>query len=109
MAEQLTLEDELRRRLRNAELPEHPRFDGADYVPQRDDRRLSGQLLRVWQAIQGREWLTLAEISERAEAPQASVSAQLRHLRKRRFGAHVIEREYRGGGLYAYRLADPKA
>ena len=32
-------------------LPDKPRFDGADYVPQRDDVRLTGQLRRVWDVV----------------------------------------------------------
>lgn len=40
--------------------------------------------------------------------PAASVSAQLRHLRKPRFGGFVVEKRPRGDrerGLWEYRLA----
>jgi hypothetical protein len=36
--------------------------------------------------------------------PEASVSAQLRHLRKPRFGGHTVERRYMSNGLYEYKL-----
>ena len=36
--------------------------------------------------------------------PLPSISAQLRHLRKDRFGSHVIDRKYIGDGLYKYRM-----
>ena len=80
------------------------RFDGADYVPTRDDKRLTGQLLRVWDAVRDGRWKTLRQISEATGDPEASISAQLRHLRKERFGAHVVERRHVGNGLYEYRL-----
>lgn len=80
------------------------RFDGADYSPVRDDVRLSGQLLRVWQTMQNGSWRTLDEISRITGDPAASISAQLRHLRKDRFGAHTVEREHISNGLYRYRV-----
>jgi hypothetical protein len=80
------------------------RFDGADYTPERDDVRLSGQILRVWEFMKDGQWRTLKQIAEATKDPEASVSAQLRHLRKERFGSHEIEREYIQNGLYKYRL-----
>ena len=81
-----------------------PRFDGSDYVRARDDVRLKGQLLRVWDCMSDGKWRTLGEIARLTGDPESSVSAQLRHLRKERFGAHTIEKEYREFGLYEYRL-----
>jgi hypothetical protein len=48
------------------------------------------------------EWRTLAEISELTGDPPASISAQLRHLRKARFGAHEVRKIHLGDGLYKY-------
>jgi hypothetical protein len=79
-------------------------FNGSDYVPDRDDGRLSGQLLRIWELMKDSQWRTLSEISEITGDPPASISAQLRHLRKERFGSHTIEKTYLGNGLYNYRL-----
>jgi hypothetical protein len=92
---------------------EAPRFDGDDYVPERDHIRLAGQMLAIYTVIKGGDWLTLREIADESGAPEASVSAQLRHLRKERFGAHTVERRHRGEpaqGLYEYRFeANPQA
>jgi hypothetical protein len=79
-------------------------FDGADYVPARDDPRLTDQLGRVWNVMASGNWHTLKQIAAATGDPEASISAQLRHLRKPRFGGHTVERNYVGNGLYAYRL-----
>ncbi len=81
-------------------------FNGADYVPPRDDPRLGAQLERVYQAVKDGKWHTLAELEQKTGDPPASISAQLRHLRKPRFGSHTVERRHVGGGLYQYRLGD---
>lgn len=82
------------------------RFNGADYQPERDNARLGAQLERVYSAMIDGAWHTLPELAERTGDPPASISAQLRHLRKPRYGAHRIERAYIIRGLYKYRLAD---
>jgi len=56
-------------------------------------------------AVQDGKWRSLKEIASMTGDPEASVSAQLRHLRKARFGGHTIEKSYEGGGLYLYRMA----
>jgi hypothetical protein len=43
-------------------------------------------------------WLTLGEIAEFTEFGEASISAQLRHLRKRRFGCYGVEKRRRQNG-----------
>ena len=81
------------------------RFSGPEYEPDRDRVRLAGQILRIWRAMQGEEWRTLAEIESETGDPQASISAQLRHLRKARFGGHTVDRRQRGdGGTFEYQL-----
>ncbi len=85
-------------------IPPKPRFDGSDYLPWRDDERLTGQLRRVWEVMSDERWHTLREIAEATRDPEASVSAQLRHLRKDRFGAHTVEKDHLGNWLYQYRL-----
>ena len=82
-----------------------PRFNGSDYVPARDDARLAAQHSTIKQLMRDRKWRTLGEIEAVTGYPQASISAQLRHLRKKRFGAFIIEKKYLGRGLYAYRMA----
>jgi len=80
------------------------RFDGDDYEAKRDNARLTGQLLRIWDVVCDEKWRTLREIANLTGDPEASISAQLRHLRKPRFGGHTVERQHIEGGLYKYRL-----
>jgi hypothetical protein len=59
-------------------------------------------------------WLTLDELAKLTHYPPASISAQLRHLRKPQFGAFVVEtrprkvvRDLRGedfGAVWEYQL-----
>jgi len=80
------------------------RFDGPEYQPERDQKRLSGQCLRIFDLMGDGIWRTLAEIEAGTGAPQPSVSAQLRHLRKERFGGHTVNRRCLGQGLFEYQL-----
>ena len=81
-----------------------PRFSGATYSESRDGERLSGQLARVRELMRDGRWRTLAEIAAATGASEAGASARLRDLRKPKHGAHTVEREWRGNGLWAYRL-----
>ena len=90
-----------------------PRFDGPDYEPEHDRQRLQGQMGRIYLALHTADsrglWFTLGELRERTGDPEASISAQLRHLRKPRFGGHTIEKRRRGeagNGLWEYRMGD---
>ena len=83
-------------------LTNRTRFDGDDYDPDRDDVRLTGQIERVYNIIKSGQKMSLSAIAKATGDPEASVSAQLRHLRKERFGSHTISREYVGSGLYLY-------
>ena len=62
------------------------------------------QMLRIWELMQDGGWRTLADIAKATQDPPASISAQLRHLRKKRFGSHEVQKNYLGKGLYEYRL-----
>lgn len=84
------------------------RFNGPEYDPQHDKTRLSKQHERIKELMKDGRWRTIQEISEITNDPGPSVSAQLRHLRKERFGGFLIERRSRGNrikGLFEYRLA----
>jgi hypothetical protein len=87
-----------------ATMPPPLRFDGDDYVPPRDDPRLTGQYYRIFALMRDQAWRSLPEIERRTGAPPASISAQLRHMRKPRFGGHTVNRRYLGDGLYEYQL-----
>jgi hypothetical protein len=82
-------------------------FAGDDYVDERDRPRLRGQIRRVFSVMRDGQWRTLAELAGETGDPEASVSAQLRHLRKPRFGLHTVTKRHRGEasrGLYEYHL-----
>lgn len=86
------------------------RFNGSDYDPRFDDPRLGTQYHRIFALMIDGKWRTLFEISELTGDPPASVSAQLRHMRKKRFGSYVVQKQIRGereNGLYEYRLLRP--
>lgn len=68
---------------------------------------LAGQIERVYLALSSGEWLTLPELHQRTGDSVASISAQIRHLRKRENGSHRILKRRRGrvaSGLFEYRL-----
>lgn len=87
--------------------PPAARFNGSDYKSAFDFSRLRGQQLEIWSLMQDGRWRTLSEIEAVTGFAQASISAQLRHFRKPRFGAHTLEKQPRGdrkNGLFEYRL-----
>jgi len=76
-------------------------------IPEHDDKRLKGQILRVYNCMKDSKWRTLREISDITGDGEASISAQLRHLRKDRFGGHTVNKQSRGerdNGLWEYQL-----
>lgn len=85
-----------------------PAFDGQVYDPLHDDQRMRHQLGMIFAVMMDGSWRTLGEISHvTGNLPEASVSAQLRHLRKPRFGSYVVQkrpRGYRAHGHFEYRL-----
>lgn len=81
-----------------------PHYNGPEYDAERDHARLKSQTERIFELMSDGQWRTLPEIARITRDPPASISAQLRHLRKPRFGAHTIERRSRKGALFEYRL-----
>jgi hypothetical protein len=77
-------------------------FDGPDDPGKTE--RLTGQLERIFTLMKDGVPRTLSDISLATGDPPASISAQLRHLRKPRFGSHTVHKEHVGGGLYTYQL-----
>lgn len=83
-----------------------PVFDG----PLDDETRasrLTSQHNEVFGLMSDGEWRTLGEIEEATGYPQASISAQLRHLRKHRFGSWNVEKRHIDHGLWQYRVSRP--
>lgn len=88
-------------------IPPAGRFNGSAYDRVFDHSRLRGQQLAIWQLMIDGKWRTLQEIEAATGYPQASISAQLRHFRKPRFGSHKLDRRPRGDrshGLWEYKL-----
>lgn len=86
-------------------------FNGPVYERRFDHKRLTGQIKRVYECMRDGRWRTLNEIADATNDPHASVSAQLRHLRKPKFGSHEIEKRPRGKreqGLWEYRMILPE-
>jgi hypothetical protein len=79
-------------------------FDGTTYDAARDGSRLAMQLNRVWMLMVDGQWRTLKNISAVCQGSEAAVSARLRDFRKKKFGAHVVERRYLYSGLWEYRV-----
>ena len=89
-----------------------PRFNGSDYSPKFDNQRLKCQIKTIYTLMIDGKWRTLGEIEELTSYGQASISAQLRHLRKERFGSHIVNKRNRGereNGLFEYQLMNPDA
>ena len=81
-----------------------PHFNGDDYQRDRDHQRLSSQYIRIFDLMADHSWRTLSQIEDATGDPPASISAQLRHMRKERFGSHRVDKRYLGDGLYEYRV-----
>jgi DNA-binding transcriptional regulator GbsR (MarR family) len=74
-----------------------------------DGDRLRQQHVRIRNYMSDGQWRTLYEISEALGYPEASVSAQLRHLRKPMFGAYRVDKRRIIGGLWEYHVAPQEA
>jgi hypothetical protein len=75
--------------------------------PGRTQRETLLTVLRL--AAQYETWVTLAELAAKTKFPPASISAQLRHLRKEKYGGWAVEkrrREWVSEVVWEYRLAE---
>jgi hypothetical protein len=81
-------------------------FGGNTFDPALDEDRLRAQLAAVRKAVSNGNWWTLARLAQVVDAPEASVSARLRDLRKPKFGGFTVERRRvpGGNGLHIYRV-----
>ena len=84
---------------------------GPAFNPSLDGQRIGRQLDEVRDyMLRQKNWCTLAEISKGIGHPEASISAQLRHLRKPKFGGYIVEKRRRPdrymipGGTWEYRV-----
>jgi hypothetical protein len=88
-----------------------------DTLTPADEKRITKQRDAVLKLMLSGNWLTLSELSQLLEReygrkfPEASVSARLRDLRKRRYGSYRVDHRRRegGSGWWEYRLAEREA
>ena len=86
------------------------KFDGPEYDPKLDCQRLTNQHYRILNLMLDGVWRTVDEIAEiLGEKNSRSVDAQLRHLRKPKFGSYRVLRQNRNGirGLSEYQVLHP--
>jgi hypothetical protein len=85
-----------------------PLINGPGYIKEFDERRLKGQMSRVYNLMKDGRWRTLSEITLACKpGGEASISAQLRGLRRKVNGGHTVDRRRKGNprnGLFEYRL-----
>ena len=78
------------------------------FRPGRPQRETLLMVLRL--AAEYETWLTLAELALATRFPPASISAQLRHLRKAQYGGWAVEKRRREWVteelVWEYRLAE---
>lgn len=99
--------------------PQTPATYGPAYDLEIDGKRLNTQLGTLASFMEFTRqcgmWVSLAEIEKETGIPQASASAQLRHLRKPEFGSNIVEKRRRDwnldpsgtprkGGTWEYRV-----
>lgn len=86
-------------------------FAGSDFVEELDGARLRGQIKAIHDLMRDGTWRTLEEIELAFESRygQASISAQLRNLRKKPLNMTVLKRRrgQREHGLFEYKLLKP--
>lgn len=82
---------------------------GPTYVPALDRDRITGQMRQVLDLMQDGCWRTLRDISKATGAPEASASAQLRHLKKEKFGGYIVKKRrcFDILGMWEYKLLPP--
>lgn len=85
---------------------------GTTFLEPRDGIRITAQREAIYALMRDQQWRTLSEIEayfdhQGLHISQPSISARLRDFRKRPFGSYRVEREYRGRGLFAYRVLPP--
>jgi len=82
---------------------------GQSYIAEIDGPRITKQRESILGLCLGHLWLTLGEISATLDYPEASISAQLRHLRKAQFGGYIVNKRRRSAGTYEYLVLPPPA
>jgi|TARA_Y100001951_G_C11250905_1_gene246312 biotin operon repressor len=86
---------------------DNPHFNGPDYIAKLDHKRLTTQKDRIKSLMIDGTWRSLSDIREALGYPEASISAQLRHLKKGKFGGYCLEkrRSKNQEGLFEYKIS----
>lgn len=96
----------------NEQLKIEPYFNstfGPSYDEKLDGKRIATQMKNIFDLMKDGVWRSLNEISTKTNYSTASISAQLRHLRKKKFGGYEIQKQRSGNpenGLFVYRLLE---
>lgn len=94
----------------NQQTPKVYNFKGSDYIKELDHDRLSKQIERIYDLMKDGNYRTLFHIKNILELrygtpfPESSISAQLRNLKKVRFGGYVLNKKRISGGLWEYQI-----
>lgn len=83
-------------------------FNGSDYIPERDNARLLSQYRTIFNLMSDGIWRSLSRIAKVTGYPEASISAQLRHAKKEKWGSHTVNRRHVKNGLFEYQLIPKK-
>ena len=87
-------------------------FQGDDFDPTRDGKRLGAQLQRVYNVMKDGRWYSHQEIVEilmwggKPREKEASIARQVRYLRD--IPGCDVRRRHDGEGLYRYRMVFTK-
>ena len=81
-------------------------FDGADYDHKRDSARLTSQIETIFNLMRDGKFRSVAEIGRLTGYPENSIQAQLRNLRKARFGSHTLNRKHIKNGFNLYQIVE---
>jgi hypothetical protein len=79
-------------------------FDSGIPLTREDHVALGEQLLLVLGVLLDGKVHTVADIAAQIDAPENSVAAQCRNLRKPKHGGYDVRRVHLGGRKYAYQL-----
>ena len=84
---------------------DHKTTFGDSYKSKIDGQRIKQQHESIKKLMLDGVWRTLYEVENLTSFPQASISAQLRHLRKQKFGAYIVQKRRRKNkGLWEYKV-----
>jgi hypothetical protein len=62
-------------------------------------------LYKLLSVVKDGKWRTIKQLSDATGNIPTAASANMRNLRKAKYGGYIIERRHLGNGLYEYRMA----